>query len=47
VQDERVLWRSDEDLDEQGRYVAADLHPLIEQVMVSPTAAAWFECILV
>jgi hypothetical protein len=38
----RLLWRTDAPIDEPGRYLAADLVELVEQVVVSPTAEDWF-----
>ncbi|WP_394836288.1 DUF2971 domain-containing protein [Pendulispora rubella] len=39
----RALWRAGDRSDEVGRYVAAQLDALIEEVVVSPTAERWFE----
>lgn len=39
----RVLWRADEELDDPGRYIAADLQTLIEEVVISPTSEKWFD----
>lgn len=38
----RALWCSDQPLDDQGRYLRADLGVLIERVVVSPSAEPWF-----
>jgi hypothetical protein len=39
----RVLWRSESALEEPGRYIAAELGSLIEEVVVSPSAEPWLE----
>ncbi|MFT3838874.1 MAG: DUF2971 domain-containing protein [Myxococcaceae bacterium] len=39
----RVLWRSERESDERGRYLPADLEALVSQVVVPPGASHWFE----
>ena len=37
-----MLWRSSNPEPAPGRYIAAELERLIERVLISPAAEAWF-----